>query len=234
MDDNIFDESYFTDEEYDVATETIVIDLGYLIWIIGAVIRFIRLNKVDVNPGKLKGKFLDLDKLIEAGIPEEQAVSEYKKTVKFLISRNFVKPNITIASNSIDYEDLTPNGKKFLSGYYERIGKIDTYSINKALKEENSNIVKKLNTKNIINAIVAALVQVLGGVLTGGSLGVVMVVLSVITGGLDIAATASDLKYNRNYYKKNLPDKDQENNESDGNDNAVSESISIFDPYYFN
>lgn len=233
--ENIFDQEFFNieatedvnvyDDQNEVATE---VTLGQTIGLfLTAISNIISGSRRLYKKGKLQGTFLDIDKIINSGIPKAQAVSEYKKTVKFLISKRFVTGNITTNSTKIDYSDLTPEGLKFVIGYYDKIGKIDLYTVKTAIEHNKSSVYKQVRAGKILSAIATTIMSIIGGTMVGGILGVIAITLGVVNGGVDIAISAGAGRDER-FYNKNQPD-DGENEET----KPAKESISIFDPNYY-
>lgn len=238
--ENIFDQEFFNieatedvyiyDDQNEVATEvTLGQTIGLVVSLITHMISYSRrFNKQRAKANAMQGTFLDIDKIINSGIPKAQAVSEYKKTVKFLISKRFVTDNITTKSTKIDYSDLTPEGLKFISGYYDKIGKIDIYTVKKAVEYNKSNVYKQIKAGKILSAIATTILSIIGGAMTGASiLGVTVITLGVMDSGLDISMAVGAGRDER-FYNKNQPD-DEENEET----KPAKENVSIFDPNYY-
>jgi hypothetical protein len=244
--ENIFNQDFFytatedvdvTDENFDdVATESAVQLIGSIIYAATSIISSARTASRDAKIDRgMQGTFLSVDKLISSGLPKEQAVAEYKKTLKFLISKNFVNENITLKSNTIDFRDLTEDGADFIMGYYDKIGKIDTYTIKKAAEANKSKLVNLVKAGNILGAILELIGYVVGAHMVGGVIGIVGVVLGVISGTAGIL-NAAGLNYRARFYNTHQPNDDaaeDKETKKGVKEKDAKESVSIFDPDYF-
>ena len=203
---DIFDYNFFEDaiedvdvyDEYgDSAMEVTEMQLiGAAVFILTRIASDIRrsgyVNK-RIADMHMRESVLDVDALMKTGMSRRQAENEYRKTVNFLISKNFVKDNITPQSTSITYSDLTKTGLVFIYGYYDKLGKIDVYTIKNAIKAKNH--LGIITTANIFGAVIEIALYTFGAVSIGGILGVLVWIMSACH-----TAIAAYTEYAPTYY----------------------------------
>ena len=217
--ENIFEDDFFENDNYSEASE--IIFAGDAAFTIGSVFMLINAIRDWCKNNKMQGLFLSVNKLIDAGIPEEQAISEYKKALKFLINKKFVKSRITIESTEIYYKDLNQKGLTFISGYYDYIGKVDTFTIKKAVESKKSKIVELIRIGDTISLIGSVLLILIGGAMIGGIGGTALITCGLLCGGYVIPINLMSYK-DEHLYKMHKPQSID-----------AEESANIFDLNYF-
>ena len=188
---------------------------------------------------KSSGLILSLDKIIENGYPKDKAVSEYKKTLKFLISNGYVNASVTPSSTVVTYADLTPKGMQFMDGYHSAIGKVDIFTVKKGIESNAGKIFSAKTVADFATAIAYTIVSVAAGSLMGGPAGVMLVTLSSISAGIDVAQ-AYQRVLNIKEYNKNKPvdpnkKEPAENAEDTANtkEDKAKEDVDMFSDEYF-
>lgn len=156
---NIFDDSYFEPADEDVITALTV--TNFTLWVIN------RISKILARQIKNKAVLVDYDKMIKKGVPENIAKRETSKTVKFLISHRYVEANITPKSTKVNYSDLTDTGKEYIDKYYIKIGKIDEFTIKKAVEAKSSKLETASSVSEFVNILLQILMNILGGDILG-------------------------------------------------------------------
>ena len=207
--DDIFAPEYFEsydDSEYEVseANEMTLIELLVMVVPI-TVVGIVKHMKTAARNSKMHGTLLSIDKLISSGFPKASAVSEYKKTCKFLVSKGYLKTD-TESTTSISYEDLTPEGLKFIKGYYEAIGKIDDANITKIAKAKAAKITSFKTIADFITTILEIVAEGFTGfVLPYGTLLSIPGMLLMPLSGYFNFKNAYQRVQNMKEYNKNKP-----------------------------
>jgi hypothetical protein len=232
--DWLYDDSYFDmDADYDTACESMaLLTIGTVLSITGDLISIIKSNLRMSRNSKLTGVMLNAKKIENSGVfTKDAAKKEYKKALNFLIKNKYVHGNITMNSEQVFYKDLTPEGQQFILGYFESIGKIDTFTLREAAKELDSDG-KISRAGDLVSAIVMLITKSVGvGLIVGEgigagmavpavSVGVLLTIMAMITVSVDFSFAISRFK-NLDKFKQNKPS------------NASESALAIFDAHYF-
>lgn len=237
---NIFDTDYFDDTAIEDITSCddsgdsamefvnpdVLIHLSLVIDWTKRIIRWVRHSRKN-------GVFLDVDKIMESSIPEDQAIAEYKKTLKFLIDKKFVKPKITMDSTIIYYNDLTAKGYQFINGYYDKLSKVDTFTITKSVEANSSKLIPIVKAGKVFTSILSAVLWITGAICAAPiePAFVSLAILGAICAGFDIRLDLGKGNSAEAFYDKHKPTiKDTKSNDEN---KSAKESISIFDVEYF-
>ena len=159
---SIYDEDYFEPAEEDALA--VVTIANFSLWVVNKLVKIITTHL------KSKAVLIDYDKMVANGIPENVAKRETAKSVNFLIQHRYVSTDITKSSTVVKYTDLTEDGKQFIDKYFMRLGKIDEFTIKKAVEAKS----KTLETASTVNDFVSILLNVIMSILGQDVFGVIM------------------------------------------------------------
>lgn len=159
MNTNIFDEDYF--EPANEGAATVIFATNFGIWLTKTISTIIK------SYNKSKATIVDYDTMVKHGIPLNIARKETVKTVRFFISHRYVKPGITIRSNTIKYSDLNDDGKEFIDKYFNMIGKIDERKVKAAIEGNMSKFEKISSVTEFVNTTLQVIVNLVGGDIFG-------------------------------------------------------------------
>ena len=162
---DIFDENYFDNiEPAEEDALAVISTANFALWVAN------RLVKIVTTHLKSKSVLVSYDRMIQKGVPENIAKKETSKAVNYLIRHRYVSADITRNSTTVKYTDLTEDGKHFIDKYYMRLGKIDEFTLKKAIEAKS----KKLETVSTVNEFTTILLGVLMGIFGEDVFGIIM------------------------------------------------------------
>jgi hypothetical protein len=225
--------------EYDIANEGF--SAAYAISGVAQLIKIAKNLIVSAGADKTAGMIIDLDKIIESGYPKDKAVAEYKKTLKFLISKGYVNGYITPKSTRVTYADLTPKGMQFMHGYREAIKSADIFTVKKSIE---SNAAKIFSAKTVADFAITLATTLASGIsagMIGGPLGIVLMITTMLTSSAELVVAYQRIK-NMKEYNKNKPvdpnakepsDAENDNSTAKVKEDKAKEDVDIFSDEYF-
>lgn len=151
--------------------------------------------------------------LIRAGFSEADAKKHMKATIKTFKSKRFLYGDFDDNSDTIRFSDLTESGKDYIKGFYNKLDKIDEYSVEKAVKARRSTNFTASDVGKTI-----AMINIVCGIIN-----------IPFTYGISLIGTAIGAAF-YSYYDKEESNTDDFENTSIKD---VKESASIFDEDYF-
>jgi hypothetical protein len=137
--DMIFNDSYFDDNSYDM--DAVYEDAGAWLFANFAVFTAL-LVKTIIRASKKAAKshktIVSVNSMVAHGVPKAQAVKEAKKSIEWLRRKGYTY--VDSNAQMLSYNELTEEGKQFVDGYFESIGKMDEFTIKKAVNANESKL----------------------------------------------------------------------------------------------